>query len=288
MSFIEAIRHYQESGDRHAVEMIRQAMNHDFLRSKTGLTFDKPEMYVAFRCLRLLRGRLATIKYTLNDYGLRAREDSPDYVFAELTAFVQANTGVKVTLENFKEHEKYLREYLVVGFHELEDVYEQLIGERETLWQQITSEIIDKHWPTLEKALMYALSRVDTNRSEREIVRYINYVTRTWYYRYQFDGMRRVRRGGAVKYVTPKYFGPDYAIFGKTFADVGNFSGRQRQLIERIRAIIEKDYAEGRIEGYAVDMRGGYRMVNRHIAEQLGMHEASLSRALSKIRSVKH
>ncbi|GAB6927124.1 hypothetical protein JCM10914A_11070 [Paenibacillus sp. JCM 10914] len=288
MSFIDAIKRYQESGDADTLKMIRKAMNYDYLHSPTGMTFDKPEMYVAFRCLRLLRGRLATIKYTLSDYGLSAREDSPEYVFAELTAFVHANTGVKVSLQNFKEHETFLREYLVPGYLELEDVYMQLMGERETLWQQITSEIIDKHWSTLEKALKDALDRVDTNRSEREIIRYINYVTRTAYYRHQFEGMRRVRRGGEVKYVKPKYFGPHYAIFGKISVDFTNFSGRQRQLIERIIAAVETDYAEGRIEDYTVDMNGGYRIVNRHIAEQLGMHEVSLSRSLKKIKSVKH
>lgn len=289
MSFFRAVRRYQESGDTEAIKMIREAMNYDYLHSPTGMTFEKPEMYVAFRCLRLLRGRLATIKYILEDeYGLRSREDSPEYVFGEFSAFVQANTGVKVTLENFKEHEPFLREYLVVGYLEYEDVYEQLIGKRQTLWHQITNEIVDKHWPTLEMALKDALDRVDTNRSEREIIRYINYVTRTAYYRHQFEGMRRVRRGGKAKYVKPKYFGPHYTIFGKISVDFTNFSGRQRKLIERIIAAIEKDYAEGRIENYAVDMNGGYRIVNRYIAEQIGVHEASLSRALAKIRNVKH
>lgn len=287
MNFVEAIKRYQGTGDRAAIDMIREAMNYDYLRSPTGMTFPKPEMYVAFRCLRLIGGRLATIKYTLSEHGLSARRDSPEYIFAEFAGVLRAWTGIELTLDNFTEHEPYLRSYFPT-FPELRRAYEQIIGERETIWHRLTGVIVEEHWPALKEALEYAMQRVDTSRTEREIVRYINRATRTAYVRSQFDGMRRVRRGGEAKYVEPKYHGPMYAVFGKVTVDGSGFTDRQRQLLGRISAIIEKDYADGRIGSYAVDMRGGYRIVNRHIAERLGMHEASLSRALKGIRSVKH
>ncbi|MEK6993456.1 hypothetical protein NST08_24620 [Paenibacillus sp. FSL K6-1566] len=282
MSFIEAIKRYQESGDTDAIKMIREAMNYDYLHSPTGLTFDKPEMYVAFRCLRLLRGRLATIKYTLSEHGLHSRRDSPEYIFGEFAAAIKGWTGIELTVENFQEHEKYLASYLPT-FVDLRHAYERIIGARPTIWHMLTNEIIEENWPELEAALKYALERVDANRSEREIVRYINRATRTAYLRTQFEGMRRVRRDGQSRYVEPKYYGPIYAIFGSASIDIGRLSGRQRQLIHRISEIIKKDYEEGRIEAYAVDIKGGYRIINRHIAEKLGMHEASLSRAIGRI-----
>ena len=86
MIFTAAISKYQADGDRAVFAMVRDAMNYDFLRSPTRMQFNRPEMYVAFRCLRLIHGKLATIKYTLSEYGLNTVTDSPEYIFAEFTA----------------------------------------------------------------------------------------------------------------------------------------------------------------------------------------------------------
>lgn len=287
MNFIDAIKKFQEAGDRGIFGMIREAMSYDYLRSPAGMAFGKPEMYVAFRCLRLIGGRLATIKYTLAEHGLHTRRDTPEYIFSEFAITIEEWTGIKLTVENFPKHEKYLAGYLPT-FYELRRAYERIIGARPTLWQLLTEEVVNENWPALQAALEYALNRVDTCRSEREVVRYINRATKTAYYRNQFDGMRRVRRGGETRYVTPRYYGPLYALFGRANPGMNHLSSRQRALVGRICAIIEEDFAGGRTEEYAVDLRGGYRIKNRHIAGRLGMHEASLSRALRGIRTAKH
>lgn len=287
MLFIDAIKKYQETGDRAAFDMVREAMNYDYLNSPTGMTFDKPEMYVAFRCLRLISGRLATIKYTLAEHGLHSRKDTPEYIFSEFAVAIEEWTGIKLTVDNYPEHEEYLAGYLPT-FNQLRRAYERIIGARPTLWQLLTGEIVDENWPALQEALEYALKRVDASRSEREVVRYINRATKSAYYRNQFDGMRRVRRGGETRYVTPKYYGPVYAIFGRADFNLGPITRRQRALIDRIIAVIEEDYANNEMGNYAVDLRGGYRIKNRYIASRLGMHEASLSRALRGIKNVKH
>lgn len=287
MLFIDAIRKYQETEDRAAFDMIREALDYDYLRSPTGMTFDKPEMYVAFRCLRLISGRLSTVKYTLAEYGINTQRDTPEVVFAEYAATIQDWTRIKLTPENFRQHEGFLRGYLP-NYLELERAYERIIGERETLWQMLAKREIEENWPALQDALKYALKRVDTSRSEREIIRYINRATRTAYYRSQFEGMRRVRRGGETRYVTPKYYGPMYAIFGRANFNLGPITRRQRALIDRIIAVIEEDYANNEMGNYAVDLRGGYRIKNRYIAGRFGVHEASLSRTLARIKDVKH
>lgn len=286
MLFIDAIKKYQETGDRAAFDMIRKAMNYDYLNSPTSMTFDKPEMYVAFRCLRLISGRLATIKYTLAEHGLHSRKDTPEYIFSEFAVAIEEWTGIKLTVDNYPEHEEYLAGYLPT-FDQLRRAYERIIGVRPTLWQLLTGEIVDENWPALQEALKYALKRVDTSRSEREVVRYINRATKSAYYRNQFDGMRRVRRGGETRYVNPKYYGPVYAIFGRANFNLGAITRRQRALVDRIIAVIEEDFANNEMGDYAVDLRGGYRIKNRYIAGRLGMHEASLSRALRGIKNVK-
>lgn len=286
MRFIDAIQKYQQSGDSVVFTIIRDAMSIDYMHSPTGMKFEKPEMYVAFRCLRLLRGFLATIKYTLTDYGLHSRRDAPEHIFSEFSVAIEGWTGIKLTVENFTEHEEYLSKYLPT-FNDLRRAYERIIGVRPTLWQLFTEEIIEENWIELQKALEYAVRLVDTSRSEREIVRFINSATRTAYYRNQFEGMRRVRRGGKTKYVTPNYYGPIYTVLGRANFDLKLLTRRQSKLVDRITEIVRDDHTKGETDNYNVDLRGGYIIKNRYIAERIGMHEASLSRALSKIKSVK-
>lgn len=286
MQFIEAIQKYQQSGDSVVFTIIRDAMSTDYMNSQTGMKFEKPEMYVAFRCLRLLRGFLATIKYTLTDYGLHSSRDTPEHIFSEFSAAIKGWTGIDLTVENFTEHEAYLSKYLPT-FNDLRRAYERIIGVRPTLWQLFTEEIVEENWIELQKALEYAIRRVDTSRSEREIVRYINCATRTAYYRNQFEGMRRVRRGGKTRYVVPNYYGPIYTIFGRANFDLDSLTKRQFKLIDRIIEIVREDHTKGETDKYNVDLRGGYRIKNRYIADRIGVHEVSLSRALAKIKNVK-
>jgi hypothetical protein len=212
LNFIEAIRGYQLNGERTVFDMIRNAMQFGFL--KRGLTdLPGPEYYVAFRCLRLIRGRLSTIKYTLSESGLHSKFDSPEWIFAEHSTQLESWTGIKLTVDNFAEHEQYLEEYFVVSFRQLRKAYERLLVQRDTLWSVLTSKLIDEHWIDLLSALEYALSKVNTELAERQIVQYINKAMRTHYVKAQFADMRRVRREGKVKYVDPKYYGPMYAIY---------------------------------------------------------------------------
>ncbi|MBY3623618.1 hypothetical protein HGO21_29330 [Acinetobacter sp. CUI P1] len=170
----------------------------------------------------------------------------------------------------------------------MRNAYLRIIGKLPSVWSILQGRVVDEHWTAIEFALEFALSRVDCSRSEREIIRYINLATRTEYFRSQVDGLRRVRREGRKVYVSPRYLGATYAIFGNVSGRTDTLTPRLRQLVTRITAIIEEDMRNGRVGDYSVDLNGGYRIKNRHIASKLGIHEASLSRALGPIRSVKH
>lgn len=287
MYFIEAIQRFQTVGDRQAIEIIREIMGgYDFLRRGIS-NVPGPEYYVAFQCMRLLSGKLSTIKYSFADSGIDAKRDSPEWIFADHTRDLREWTGIELTVENYPEHEPYLRDYFVMTFHQLKTAYELMIGARETLWLEMTREIVTEHWDAIEAALTYAFARVDTSRGEREIVRYVNRAVKTAYIRSQFRGLRRVRRDKRTRYVEPKYFGPVYAIFGTNLVDINALTARQRTLYDKMAAIIEGDAAASRFESYYVDHSGGYRIKNRYIADRLGVHEASLCRALRRIQSVK-
>lgn len=284
MELIEAIQKYQTDGEREVFDLIHRAMMYDYLNSPKGLNFPKPEMYIAFRLLRLISGRLATIKYMLSDSGLSTKGDSPQAIFNDFARQLQSWTGIELTVDNYSEHEPYLVSYFGETFPELRMAFERLVGLRPTIWQRLTQKIVDECWPDLEPALEYALKRVDPSRSEREIVRYINRATRTAYYRQQFGTMRRVRRGGRVRYVEPRFYDDRYTLFGATPVDVVKLPRRQKQLVERMLTIVQDDRGKGNVGGYTVDLAGGYRIKNRYMASRLNMHEASLSRALRKIK----
>jgi hypothetical protein len=294
--FIEAIRKYKTSGDREIIDRVRSAMNTDFLSyQKRGGTasFEQPEMYIAFRCLRLIGGKLATIKYTLSESGYDIRSDSPEWVFADFARIYRQWFGVEITVDNFEQYEASLRDYFVGTFHEMYDAYLRMIGEKPRIWQLLTDRIIDEHWPSMSQALMYALDRVNPDSSEREIVRYINSVVRTEYYRLQIEanGLRRVRRKNSegevvTKYVEPRFISVEYAVLGNLRYDGAKLSVKQRQFYEVVAGIVAEDLAESTFGNYNVDNRGAYRIRNRYIAERIGRHEASVSRSLSEIRSI--
>ncbi|WP_171416884.1 hypothetical protein [Paenibacillus alvei] len=283
VELIEAIREYQSDGNREVFSLIHHAMMYDYLNSPRGLDFPHPEMYIAFRLLRLISGRLATIKYMLSDSGLSTKGDSPQAIFNDFARQLHSWTGIELTVDNYSEHEPYLVSYFGETFPELRIAFERIKGLRPTIWQRLTEKIVDECWPDLESALEFAISRVDASRSEREIVRYINLTTRTEYYRQQFGAMRRVRRDGRSKYVEPKFYDDKYTLFGGTPVDIAKLPRRQKQLVDKMLTIIRVDREKGGDKDYSVDITGGYRIKNRYMAKRLGMHEASLSRALRKI-----
>ncbi|MFD1957141.1 hypothetical protein ACFSL6_23975 [Paenibacillus thailandensis] len=286
MNFFEAIERYKSAGDHRAHEMVRDVMRtYDFMQRGMD-DLPGPEYYVAFRCLRLLSGKLSTIKYTYADYGLHTKEDSPEGVFAEHVRMLRDWTGIELTVENYPELERYLSRYFVTSFFELRAAYETILGERSSLWMELTREVVDEHWEAIATALSYAFERVDTTRTEKEVVRYINTAVKTDYIRSQFSGLRRVRREGRTRYVEPKYYGPEYAILGTNNGNLGALSLRQRKLYDKMEAIVKEDAKAGRFESYHVDHNGGYRIKNRYVAERLGMHELSVSRALRRMESV--
>jgi len=285
MNFIEGIKRYQAEGDRYIFDMIRREMNYNYLKSPTGMDLPRPEMYVAFRLLRLISGMLATIKYRLTEEGTNITQVDPEYIFADYGRQLLDWTGIRLTVENFPEHASYLREYYVsYVFSGLYTAYRQLIGELPTLQQVYASELIDKVYePLMVPALEYALKRVDTSRTEREIVRYINFAVRTEYFQQQVRGMRRVRRAGQSKYVDPHSRGANYAILGK-YVDERQLTANQADLFRKICRIIEEDFKGGHVSDYNVDIDGIYRIKNRYIARRIGVHEGSLSRSLRKMR----
>lgn len=277
----EAIRLFQVSEDRAILDEIKTAMHYDYLSH--GVRDLSDVNYVALRCLRLLSGRLSTIKFGLPDTGGFA-EESPRDTFDWYMRDYKSLFGRNCTLETYFDHAPQLMEYYEAGYVYLWRAYKALIGNIQSARAKAAAEIIAQHWPDIETALMYAIGRVDTDRTPREIVRYINLATKTAYVRQQFAGKRRVRRGGKARYVEPYFYTVDYVIFGVGEAKRGQLSKRQTALLERIEAVIMADKSATSagfdMANYVTDINGKITIKVRYIAGKLGLREDSLGRAL--------
>ncbi|MFC5650918.1 hypothetical protein ACFPYJ_17720 [Paenibacillus solisilvae] len=274
----EAIRAYQADSNQAILDEIKAAMHYDYLNHGVhGL----PDVnYIALRCLRLLSGRLSTIKYGMPDTGGYA-EDSPrstfNYYVGEYNKLFERNC----TLENYIEHAPYLCRYYEGAYGYLWQAYKALTGRLQSERAKAAAAIIAEHWPDIEAALLYALDRVDTGRTPREVVRYINRATKTAYIRQQFADKRRVRIGGQTRYVDPYVYTVDYVIFGVGEAKRERLSRRQTALLGRIEAVVTADMAAGfDMADYRTDINGKVTIKVRYIAGKLGIREDSLSRAL--------
>jgi hypothetical protein len=274
----EAIRAYQADGNRAILDEINAAMYYDYLN--LGVHGLPDVNYIALRCLRLISGRLSTIKYGMVDTR-GYTEDSPRSTFDWYMREYNELFDCKCTLENYADHAPQLYRYYGEGYVDLWQAYKTLSGRIQSERATAAAEIIAKHWPDIEAALIYALDRVDTCRSPREVVRYINRATKTAYIRQQFADKRRVRRGGQTSYVEPRFYTADYAIFGIGLADRARLSGRQAALVGRIEAVVAADMATGfDMANYSTDINGKITVKVRYIASMLGLREDSLGRAL--------
>lgn len=277
----EAIRAYQADGNRAILDEIKAAMYYDYLnRGIHGL----PDVnYIALRCLRLISGRLSTIKYGMADRGGYA-EDSPrdtfDYFVGQYNRLYDRNC----TLENYADHAPDLYRYYGEAYGDLWQAYKQLIGRIKSERATAAAVIIEEHWPDIETALIYALDRVDTGRKPREVVRYMNRAMKTSYIRQQFANKRRVRRCGQTRYVEPYFYTVDYAIFGVGTAKRERLSRRQVALVDLIEAVVTADMATGfDMADYITDINGKITIKVRYVADKLGLREDSLGRALRKM-----
>ncbi|MGG1600965.1 hypothetical protein [Paenibacillus naphthalenovorans] len=293
MEFIHAIKSYQADGNRYIIDRIhRHLLETDFLKYKST-DFPEAEMYIAFRIMRIIGGRLATIKYALTDEGyIEPTRELESYSF-----HVQRSIGVKISpddgFEDLRRNAEAVRQFLTpngyeVLMYEIERYFHEPNLKRDTKHAIIN----DLYFPLILPALEYALSCVNTDRTEREIVRYVNRVFRTKYYQIQIEakGLRRVRRknkDGEVKakYVAPRDTSVEYAILGPgTSVNFSRLTESQRKRYETIWQIVEADLKRGNYTDYSVDNNGLYRIKNRQLAAKVGMHEVSFSRWLAAVR----
>lgn len=290
MDFMEAIEDYQVGADRTALLMVKDAMKIDFYRKVPAE--GRPEQFVALACLGLLTGRLRTIKYRLNDGKVRGEsniqgnDEDLRMFYRDFAGPYRDWFGVDVTIENYPEHRAEMADYFGYSIRDADLAYKRVNTGAAGRALEIQERIVEQHWADMSKSLEYAFKRVDLSRSSREVTRYVNQATRSEYYRIQTKGMRRVRRGEGTVHVDPTFSSDvEHTILGDYVPGrYRRLSVRQRKLFDQIAEEVKADIRKYDGKDYAVDKEGLYILNNRKMAARIGIHEASLSRALRFMR----
>jgi hypothetical protein len=181
----------------------------------------------------------------------------------------------KRMLETFKEKESEMRSVKVAREKELEE--------------------------TAISALEYALKYVDTSKSDKEIVKYVNkaFSSKLADAEVKRNGLRRIQRqtpsGQRTSYLVKPFFPRNSyrIILGHDFANqLSQLTPDQRKFIADVVAIIDSDRKEGNTADYTCETDGEVRVSKKYIAEKLGIREdlvrKKLQRIKKKVPSVSH
>lgn len=258
------------------------------------VTYDFPDplMYVAYR-LRAFREKIARQHLSKRSEKKETYEIFYEILYEICEEFnINYETKLADLLEqisniDYNEFDKFL-----AWHEEYPEIYKEII-EYENYIESLKAATRKNLNEEFEIALRYALEKVDYNRSEKEIVTYLNMCFLTSWINYQLerDGKKRLQRykGRISIVVKPEWEKPIKMILG-----TNNYSlelleklllPKQFELIKNIINIIENDIKENFIGKYRLNNDGKTVLNKRYIAKQLGLSEDNLKHKLKRIKN---
>ncbi|WP_276913152.1 hypothetical protein [Aneurinibacillus aneurinilyticus] len=297
---------FQTQGDRTIIRKITEYMSEDLhldsnrkvtQNGKITLSFDDHLAFIAYRINALRYMLFQTERFRVNSYGL----DFEDLYWYRKG--IRQGLGYDLTPEDgftaYFEHYDEIRDYLdSTTFSQLGEFircYILYLNDAQT----IRDARKDTESSVIIPALEYALSKVNTSRSVKEIVRYVNRAFLTEFTRIQMEmnGTKRLGRqvNGSYRnvYVQPIYREGDAwrMIFGDEVSEVGvdtalsHLTTKQRELVDSLYAVIVDDFkGEQTSDRYKVDENGMYRIKFRYMAQRIEIEESNLRKRLRTIQ----
>ncbi|WP_404351646.1 hypothetical protein LG311_10200 [Sutcliffiella horikoshii] len=318
------IEAYKQNGDRTIIEEILKAVDGNFMhgfgreRIKDGsvsgrieISLPSDQQYIAYR-IRAMRELLMKHinqeggkRYTpyINEFqrylsiiyidfkiefkGEIYDQDYYMYYFTLNTdLFDELDNHLPRIKENFstEEYSHFMRMF-------------KMFRDKENELKEVKIKRISEIMNTAERALEYALKYVKTDRSNREIVKYINkvFISKFSDEEIKRNGLTRLQRKGLYgkrdSFLVRKHFGinPYKTIFGKDISDrIFMLTEEQKKFVENVVAIVEVDKKKKDVTHYTCDSTGEVRVSKKYIAKILGIsHESArkkISRILKRIR----
>jgi len=164
------------------------------------------------------------------------------------------------------------------------------------------ADVKDDKLPIFRKALRYALSKVDVERSDKEIIKYINRLMMTKYIHLNIEatGVKRVKVGDETFYIKPKFDLSNVEnsvwmmLINKSLVFVGAdafddyLTKSQRQLLNDAYEIVKEQYESENVEFFHFDKNGKTYLNKRELAHLLDENETNLKQKLKRIETKIH
>ncbi|MEW4328229.1 hypothetical protein Q0N12_16380 [Rossellomorea marisflavi] len=322
MEFKESIKAYQENGDPTIILNVIEALDLDFMRrfgrervmdgtqhGGVRIYSDRPEHYIAYS----IKAMESLVFNKLSEQNVIPPAKKEE--FQRLLSIIIMDIGIELKAEYLKSD--YFMNYYHINDELLEDIainideilirLEQMYDRSQPryfmdLYDFITSKlqsmkelkknVRDNVIVSTRKALEKSLKYVDVNKSEQEIVKYINQTFATQFADDEVarNGLLRIQRiNGADKrvgYVVKKVFPKNQrlAILGYDYyEDRHVLTGAENKLLDCALRVVEKDFEIQNLEGYSCDTFGTAIIKRKYLAEKLGRSYDSVRKTLSRI-----
>ena len=319
--FRSRVEAYQKEGNRAIIDEIIRAVEINFMDNPTrrryddgigssgriSIVLDRDEHYIAYRVRR-------TRELIMRRYEGRITDVFTDEL-NRLLSIIQIELRIDVKAEIYKTDE-WLNYYTMTPemFADLEkkmpeiedkmhtdDFYEFNILFRR--YKEIIdlrvierAEAIPKIAQSIIVALEHGLKYVDTTKSEREMVKYINIAFSSKFGDLELErnGLTRIQRinnqGNRKNMFVKKHFPEDLTkvVFGATVNDFhGKLTKSNSDFVGEVLEIVLADALSGNIGAYTCDKRSGEARVRKsHIAEKTGLSPATVRQKLSRISKI--
>ncbi|MHB0884163.1 hypothetical protein ACYCSE_04075 [Paenibacillus sp. SEL1] len=319
MNLKDAIKAYQETGDISIINGIMDDVETvDFMDNPTRryasseirevyITLAEPRQYIAYR--------IKAIREMAVKYAWYVRQPLR-YSYPELNRYLSIMTidlNIDIPFEPI-EFDRYLYTYeinaeLMAWLRQEESTIEErfidggfepdykwylhvlaLIEKTEAEAVKEEARIRTEVMEDMEKALKHVLKYVDLERSEQEIVKYVNASLMTRYYGEQSkrNGLRRVRRGGGDWMIKPQFTSPIASILGVDVPPsklAKSLTKQQSEFLRKLTDKAEKDIQENQHEGYSVTREGRFIMKGAYAAQISGLPYEVAKRRLTRIKN---
>ncbi|MCM3786894.1 hypothetical protein M3221_00420 [Domibacillus indicus] len=313
--FKKKIANYQQNGDETVIDDIMSAVEKDFMGNPTRtrivdgtasggvrISLNKNYEYIAYR-IRAMRELL--LRHVMVEFSDNINE------FQRYLSIIYIDFGIqfKATIYDKDEFLYYfkLNSELFEGLEplmpELEErfsvdefrYFRWMFDKYKQLELQMRAERAERQREIHEisiGALKYALKYVDVNKSEKEIVKYVNmtFSSKLSDAEAKRNGLRRIQRQTFGKerssYLVKPYFPKNiyHVIFGDDISDSLRYlNDAQREFIQEVYEIVEADKKAGNMDDYKCEIDGELRVSKKYIAEKLGIKESLVRKRFQRI-----
>lgn len=149
--------------------------------------------------------------------------------------------------------------------------------------------------PLFIDGFLYAVGKVDTDREDKEMVKYINKAMLTKFIELQMkrDNVKRIRRGNNSVYLKVDTNESEHdawmLLFGKTLKNIGGveafklwFTPAQMKFAKEVFEIVDRDLRENNVDAFRWKQNGTPLINKRYLSQQMNLQEANFKQKLKR------